>query len=323
MVWLSSHDVERSPDDRPGVCQPACPCTANRPACDFSSDVGQPTSGGPSRAAPASHGPLTRARDSGRRELPRGRASKSRWRCLGQPNGRVWVGNFGFKGSQCEATPTSSGVSVFSPSGKPLSGGTGITAGGISWPQGTVSDRNGNIWIANCGNNTVTRFAGGDPGQSSILTGGSTAMGKPFDIVIDRFGNSWVTSSATNQVFAFDSQGTPLAGSPFSGGGLSKPLGIATDSLGNQWVANSAVIDYRSSAVHVPEVARPVFLSANQFRQRVAMPSTGCNATPVSKSMPQGMCGYATTGRKFRLRLTQVATDWWFSLGQPPRCRCH
>ena len=58
-------------------------------------------------------------------------------------------------------------VSEFSASGAALSpdrtsdSAGGYSEGGISWPQGIVSDLAGNIWIANCANNRVTRYAGG------------------------------------------------------------------------------------------------------------------------------------------------------------------
>jgi hypothetical protein len=40
-------------------------------------------------------------------------------------------------------------VSVFAPDGRAISyDDTGFTEGNILWPQGTVSDRKGNIWIA-------------------------------------------------------------------------------------------------------------------------------------------------------------------------------
>jgi hypothetical protein len=48
----------------------------------------------------------------------------------------------------------------------------------VSWPQGTVSDRRGNIWIANCGNNPVTRYVHGDPHTYASL--GYLRITKPF-----------------------------------------------------------------------------------------------------------------------------------------------
>lgn len=161
------------------------------------------------------------------------------------PRGDVWVGNFGFTGTECAESepPPGNSVSRFSSTGRALSGPAGIGDGGVSFPQGTVSDRNGTIWIAGCGSRSVVRYPGGDNSRAQILTGtGDQPMHDPFDVVIDRAGNGWVTSSGTDQVFAFAPDGNQLPGSPYSGGGLKKPLGIATDARGNQWVANSGVV---------------------------------------------------------------------------------
>jgi sugar lactone lactonase YvrE len=161
------------------------------------------------------------------------------------PRGDVWVGNFGFTGTECaeDQPPPSNSVSRFSSTGRALSGPRGYGDGGVSFPQGTVSDRTGRIWIASCGSRSVVRYPGGDNARAEVLTGGTDQpMRDPFDVVIDRRGNGWVTSSGTDQVFAFAPDGTQLPGSPYSGGGLTKPLGIATDARGNQWVANSGVV---------------------------------------------------------------------------------
>jgi sugar lactone lactonase YvrE len=161
------------------------------------------------------------------------------------PRGDIWVGNFGFTGTKCaeKEPPPSDSVSRFSPTGRPLSGPRGYRDGDFRFPQGTVSDRRGTIWIAACGSRSVVRYPGGDNTRAEVLTGAADQpMRDPFDVVIDRAGNGWVTSSGTDQVFAFAPDGSQLPGSPYSGGGLKKPLGIATDARGNQWVANSGVI---------------------------------------------------------------------------------
>jgi len=62
-------------------------------------------------------------------------------------------------------------VSLFHPNGKPISGPNGftVTEGQIWWPQATMSDRKGNIWIANCGNDTVTMMPRGKPWRAKNI----------------------------------------------------------------------------------------------------------------------------------------------------------
>ena len=68
------------------------------------------------------------------------------------PDGKVWVGNFGFESPLCAdgtvpADPankipaTHDSVSLFRPNGKPVSGPDGFTKGRIWWPQGMASDK--------------------------------------------------------------------------------------------------------------------------------------------------------------------------------------
>jgi streptogramin lyase len=157
------------------------------------------------------------------------------------PNGDVWVGNFGFQGSNCPLTPPNNSVSQLRSDGTAVSPDlAGFTAGNISQPQGMASDQQGNIWIANCGNDTVTRYTRGSPDRAANFS--AAGLGKPFGLAIDPFGNVWTANNRTDQVVALDTNGAPLAFSPVSGGGLKAPIGLATDSLGNVWVANSGII---------------------------------------------------------------------------------
>ncbi len=45
----------------------------------------------------------------------------------------------------------------------------GWEVGEISWPQATVADVNNNIWVANCGNDSVTEIPNGEPGAAVNL----------------------------------------------------------------------------------------------------------------------------------------------------------
>ena len=56
---------------------------------------------------------------------------------------------------------------------------------------------------------------------------------------MDASGNAWVTGKGNSTLTALNAGGTQLAGSPFSGGGLSAPVGVAVDASGVVWVANS------------------------------------------------------------------------------------
>ncbi len=163
------------------------------------------------------------------------------------PHGNVWVGNFGFASTSCPSPPPHNSVSEFTSTGRALSPNRtlahpgGYTIGGISWPQGTVSDRTGNIWIANCGNNSVTRYAGGNPRSFTQLS--NLGITKPFDIAFNGRGQAYVTGNGSSGVAILQPNGTPAPGSPITSGGIDKPLGIAADTHGNMWVSNSRLLD--------------------------------------------------------------------------------
>ncbi|HMR33302.1 MAG TPA: hypothetical protein PKA13_08495 [Geminicoccaceae bacterium] len=173
------------------------------------------------------------------------------------PDGHVWVGNFGFEAPECTGTPeraSHDSVSEFLPDGTPVSPDeTGYTAGRISWPQGTVSDRKGNIWIANCGNDSVTVYPDGDPRRARNIDFTKAGLKEPFDIAIDHRGRGWVTFNEGNAVAIVTFEDGRLTSRVIPNqhaGDIAKarfrqPMGIASDSKGNMWIANSGI-------VHVP-----------------------------------------------------------------------
>jgi hypothetical protein len=183
------------------------------------------------------------------------------------PLGRIWDSNFGFEAPKCAdgtvpADPakkipaTHDSVSLFRPSGVPVSPPQGFTQGGIWWPQGTASDKRGDIWIANCGNDTVTLIPNGNPNMARNipLPGGQGAMGhlqptypqlqpllKPFGLTIDPRGRAWVVGDRANTLYIVSRDGTVKTVPTH--GKLTYPMGIAGDRHGNMWVSSSGTVD--------------------------------------------------------------------------------
>ncbi len=161
------------------------------------------------------------------------------------PDGHVWVGNYGFQGIGCTDPPPRNSVSEFTAKGEPLSAprtstfGGGYVAGPIDEPQATLSDRDGNIWLANCGGDTVTIYPDGDP--SRAFQSDPLGIESPFGVAINSRGQAFVSGNQNSRVAIVNPDGTPAANSPISDT-IRRPMGLATDSRGNVWVANSGQV---------------------------------------------------------------------------------
>jgi len=171
-------------------------------------------------------------------------------------DGNVWVGNFGFSGSQCPVPPGGNenqsllwnSVSKFSSDGSALSPDGDLTVNPVipggylsdedARPQGMASDWDGNVWVANCRSASVTKFISGDPKNRAVYK--DFGLDKPFDISIDPSGNAWVTSNNNHSLYRIDPDGN----TQFMGDSVfQRPMGIAGDSHGNMWVSNSGALD--------------------------------------------------------------------------------
>lgn len=146
--------------------------------------------------------------------------------------------------------PTGGALSPEAPGGDPPSGDQpgGFTAdGSILQPQGTVSDKKGNIWIANCSGASVTKLRRGNPDRAvnfaPVDSGGEPLIEKPFGIAIDKNGRAWVSSNYNNSIVGLNPDGSVFRTLQNGVDEIIRPMGIASDSLGNVWVANSGVVD--------------------------------------------------------------------------------
>lgn len=164
------------------------------------------------------------------------------------PDGTVWSGNFGWGGvdpTDQQGDPGGS-VSHFTRTGQPLSPDWGFTAD-LYKVQGTVSDAQGNIWLASFGNDRLQVFPHGDP--AAAAPGWQDDNTNPFDIRLDREGSAWVSynSSATLSKMRLTPDGprplfTVQAGSlPTTGGNghiTGGPKGLAVTPSGEAWTAH-------------------------------------------------------------------------------------
>jgi hypothetical protein len=183
-----------------------------------------------------------------------GGLSGAGWGAAIDINGDTWISNFGFQDPPCQDLPENAphnAVSKFRSDGTAISPAEGFTAGNIAWPMGIISDRSGNIWTANCNNDTVTRYRRGDPNRSSIVLLGPPPAPddpqiKPFGLVADLGGNIWTTNVRSNSVSIISPQGRLIKTIPGTYQGktiITHPIANAADSHGNIWIANSDYLD--------------------------------------------------------------------------------
>jgi hypothetical protein len=125
--------------------------------------------------------------------------------------GNVWVSN------------AANSVSEFSPVGSPLSPAAGFTSGSLSNPSAIALDVSGNAWVANL-TGSVTRIAPLGVSATNFSAGG---FNLPSSVAIDGAGNVWVANSGNGTVSGLTNSGSTIAGTPFSGAGITTPGGIA------------------------------------------------------------------------------------------------
>lgn len=154
-------------------------------------------------------------------------------------HGDIWVSNFGFAAVECPDQPPHNTLSQFRPDGTPVSADNGYDTDGVDWPQGIRFSDNGDLWVANCANDSVTLVPDGDTSRARPLT--DIGVEKPFDMAFGADANTYVTGTASDNVAVLQPDGTPTPDSPLAG--FHRPMGIIENSHGELWVANSGLVD--------------------------------------------------------------------------------
>ena len=187
------------------------------------------------------------------------------------PQGRVWVGNFGFGTSKIPLRGNGNSVSLFSSEGEPLSPARsplvpprqpsgGFTQGDLLGVQGVTSDQEGNIWIASFRDtrknpSKIVVYPEGQPQRFDSYQ--HPSLTSPFDIAIDQDGDAWVSyrSGGSNKQggvgqYRFDKKDGICLIQTIESEDLNVPFGVATATDGSVWVANNGGSPfYRSNTV--------------------------------------------------------------------------
>jgi len=138
--------------------------------------------------------------------------------------------------------------------------GTGPAARFLA-PGGVAADADGNVYVADAGNNTIRKISpagevttlAGQPGARGSLDGPGNAARffAPFGIAVDKFGNLYVTEVGNSAIRKITPAGqvttlAGLAGNPGANDGIGdnaqfrNPFGLAVDSNGNVYVADTS-----------------------------------------------------------------------------------
>jgi sugar lactone lactonase YvrE len=142
-------------------------------------------------------------------------------------------------------------ISVFFPA----SGGKGTIVSGIDDPSGLATDHDGNLYVINSGNQSITVYgprANGETPPIRIISGEKAKLNSPVGIAVDAAGKIYVTNNGSIgpgadsiTVYAPASSGNvaPIAIITGPKTKLKLPQGIAIDSDGKIYVANDGNLE--------------------------------------------------------------------------------
>ena len=98
---------------------------------------------------------------------------------------------------------------------------------------GLAFDSSGNLYAANAGGDTISKFDSTGSFQSTI---GSGNLNTPTGLAFDSSGNLYAANLGANTISKFDSTG--IFQSTIGSGNLNSSFGLAVDSSGNLYAAN-------------------------------------------------------------------------------------
>ena len=233
-------------------------------------------------------------------------------------------------------------ITTYAGNGVPAFSGDGgqATAASLMYPLGVATDKSGNVYIADAGNNCIRKVSPG--GVISTVAGisghpgfggdGAAAMGALLDIpayvTVDSSGNLFIADAGNNRVRKVDGVSgiiTTIAGGGndgFSGDGgpaanslLSFPWGMMTDASGTVYIADRVNSRIRT----ISGVASPLAITHNGnltegqsgVTYTVSVRNTGTAGSSgsliVAGILPSGLTATAISGSGWACSLSSVA----------------
>jgi len=108
-------------------------------------------------------------------------------------------------------------------------------------PEGEAFDKAGNLYVANEGYNSITKFIpGGVPSTFAVDPGDNSILNYPTGLAFDKAGNLYVANEDNNNIEKFNTNGVASVFATDDGSDtiLSGPEGLVFDTASNLYVAN-------------------------------------------------------------------------------------
>jgi streptogramin lyase len=213
----------------------------------------------------------------------------------------------------------------------PVAPVTALVASGLNAPQGVAVDTQGNVYIADTGNNAVEEWNPGTQQLTALVSGLSgptgvavdangnvyiadsghqaieewsptsqqliplvTGLGSPYGVAVDAQANVYFSDSANNAIEEWNASSAQVAMLLAGSAGVSDPTGVAVDGLGNVYFADAG-----NNAVEQLNTAT---------QQATALVSSGIGAPSGVAVDGQGNVDFADTGNN--------AIEQWNAAGQ-------
>jgi sugar lactone lactonase YvrE len=115
--------------------------------------------------------------------------------------------------------------------------GTAVTQSNLSAPSGIAFDGNGNMYVSNSGNSTITEY---NSGGTFLRTISTPMLSNQSALAFDQFGDLYAANSGDGNVLEFTPAEVLTSTPTIFSSGLGSPQGLAFDSQGNLYVSDYA-----------------------------------------------------------------------------------